>query len=229
MIRVDNMMEVSESKSDNSKGYLNIKPIENFSDQEMTDFIAKEFEKAHDEAEIDIYDKLLSEVFNCSEEELDINFNIDDKVRAVLVKFKMENWNVMDATDQLTTIKELIDIVGEKLGLDKIPEVLISNDIGAEYGFYDPKKEVISLNRIFLNNPIELVDTVAHELRHAYQYVRAEMLETKEDVLYKVNFDNYISPLPLPAGGYLFFTDYQDQYVEVDARVFANLFTEAMK
>ena len=41
--------------------------------------------------------------------------------------------------------------------------------------------------------------------------------------------DNYISPLPLPGGGWLFFTDYQDQYVEVDARAFANLFTEAMK
>ena len=33
----------------------------------------------------------------------------------------------------------------------------------------------------------------------------------------------------MPGGGWLFFTDYQDQYVEVDARAFANLFTEAMK
>ena len=58
---------------------------------------------------------------------------------------------------------------------------------------------------------------------------RAGLLETREDALYRVNLDNYISPIPLLGGGWLFFTDYQDQYVEVDARAFANLFTEAMK
>lgn len=46
--------------------------------------------------------------------------------------------------------------------------------------------------------------------------------------LYKVSFDNYISPVPLPGGGWLFFVDYFDQYVEVDARAFANKFAEVM-
>lgn len=48
------------------------------------------------------------------------------------------------------------------------------------------------------------------------------------NALYKVNFDNYVSTRSLPGGGYLFFVDYLNQYVEVDARAFANLFTEAM-
>jgi hypothetical protein len=58
--------------------------------------------------------------------------------------------------------------------------------------------------------------------------MRSEILDTKEDALFKCNFENYITPLQLPDGGYLNFTDYYDQYVEVDARAFANLFTEAM-
>ena len=73
------------------------------------------------------------------------------------------------------------------------------------------------------------INTIAHEMRHAYQEQRAGILETKEDALFKLNLDNYISPVPLPGCGWLFFTDYQDQYVEADARAFANLFTEAMK
>lgn len=82
---------------------------------------------------------------------------------------------------------------------------------------------------IYFNDSSELVNTIAHEMRHAYQEYRAGLLETREDELYRVNLDNYISPVQLPEGGWLFFTDYQDQYVEVDARAFANLFTEAMK
>ena len=73
------------------------------------------------------------------------------------------------------------------------------------------------------------MNTIAHEVRHAYQHMRADVLDTWKDALFKVNFDNYISPLPLLGGGWLFFVDYMDQYVEVDARAFANLFTEAMR
>jgi hypothetical protein len=97
------------------------------------------------------------------------------------------------------------------------------------YGFYSPSDNTINLNRQYFDDPVELVNTIAHEMRHAYQEYRAGLLETREDALYRVNLDNYISPIPLPGGGWLFFTDYQDQYVEVDARAFANLFTEAMK
>ena len=44
--------------------------------------------------------------------------------------------------------------------------------------------------------------------------------------LYKVNLDPdfYISPVLLPNGKYLFFTDYYDQLVEAEARAYANAF-----
>ena len=113
--------------------------------------------------------------------------------------------------------------------LEEQPDVVIFNDADDSYGFYNPSHNTVNLNQRYFDDPIELVNTIAHEMRHAYQEYRAGLLETREDALFKANLDNYISPIPLPGGVWLFFTDYQDQYVEVDARAFANLFTEAMQ
>lgn len=225
---MDKIPEMSESKSDVSKGYLNIKPVESMSDQEASDFFAKEFEKAHEEAEIDTYDKLLSEVFNRTEDELNIDFNVSDRIMTVLEKFKSEGWNTLDTKEQMSAIRDLVKAIGKELQIDKLPGIEILEDEDDAYGFFDAISNKIVLNPKYFDNPVELVNTVAHELRHAYQHMRAEVLDTWEDALYKVNFENYISPLPLPGGGYLFFVDYLNQYVEVDARAFANLFTEAM-
>ena len=227
MIKVDNISETSDVKSEVSRPYLNIRPKEKMSDQEAADFISKEFETAHDVAEFDTYDKLLSEIFNRSEDELSIDFSISDKIKSLLENFSFDRWESMSEAEKISAIKELAKTVGEALGLDKLPTIEISDGDDA-YGFYDPKNNTITLNSKYFTDPVELVNTLTHELRHAYQHMRAELLETWEDALYKVNFDNYISPVPLPGGGWLFFVDYFDQYVEVDARVFANKFTEAM-
>ena len=92
-------------------------------------------------------------------------------------------------------------------------------------GAFVPEENKIEINRTILTDPKEVVDTIAHEMRHAYQHQRAEMLETWQDFLYRLNFENYISPVSLADGKYLFFTDYQDQLVEAEARAFANIFT----
>lgn len=227
MIKVDSVLETSDVKSEVSRPYMNIKPKENISDQETADFISKEFEDAHNVAEFDTYDKLLSEVFNRSEDEISINFSISEKIKSILDKFSFDRWEAMSEEEKINAINELAKVVGDKLGIDKLPKIEIS-DGDDSYGFYDPKNNTIVLNSKFFADPIELVNTLTHELRHAYQYMRAELLETWEDALYKVNYDNYISPVPLPGGGWLFFIDYFDQYVEVDARAFASKFTEAM-
>ena len=171
---------------------------------------------------------LLSEVFNRSEDELDIDFVIGDKLVKLLDQFSTETWEYMDDSEREDIISEFVSALSEDLGLEDIPEIAVFDDDDA-YGFYAPADNTINLNRQYFDDPVELVNTIAHEMRHAYQEYRAGLLETREDALYRVNLDNYISPIPLPGGGWLFFTDYQDQYVEVDARAFANLFTEAMK
>lgn len=227
MIKIDNMSEASDIRSEVSETYLNIKPVESLSDQEAADFVSKAFEDAHDIAEFDTYDKLLSEVFNRSEEELFVDFELTEKIIALLENFRPEKWDVLNDSEQTNLINELSKAIGEALGLDNTPTIYISESDDA-YGYYDPKNNSITLNSLFLSDPIELVNTIAHELRHAYQHMRADILETREDALYKVNYENYITPIPLPEGGWLFFMDYYNQYVEVDARAFADKFTEAM-
>jgi uncharacterized membrane protein YheB (UPF0754 family) len=228
MIKFDELSEKTENSSEVANGYLNIKPVEQMSDREVSDFIAKEFAKAHDEAEIDTAGKLLSEVFNRSEEELNIDFNISDRVKSVLEKFKSEEWETLDTKKQMSAVKDLAKAIGKELQIDKLPKVELRSE-DETYGAFDATMNKIALNAKYLDDPVEVVNTVAHELRHAYQHMRAEILETREDALYKLNFENYISPRALPGGGYVFFTDYLGQYVEVDARAFANQLTEAMR
>lgn len=226
MIKIDRIPETVENEQNISKEYVSIKPVESMSNKEMSDFIDAEFQKAHDEA--DVYDRLLTDTFNRSEEELDIDFTIGDQLASILENFKDEKWAVLDGNEQMEAIKELADSIGKELDLQHFAELSVADGENSTYGVYIWEKNEIVLNSRYFDDPKELVNTIAHEMRHAYQHMRAEMLETWEDVLYQFNFENYINPMPLPAGGYLFFTDYQDQYVEVDARVFANKFTEAM-
>lgn len=227
MIRFSDVTEkgITPEKLENN---TDIKPSGGMTDQEADAFWEAEFQKAHDEVSLDEYDTPLSEVFNRSEDELDIDFVIDDRLIKLLDQFSPETWEYMDDTERYEVISEFISTLSEGLELNDIPELAVFDDDDA-YGFYSPSDNTINLNQHFFDNPVELVNTIAHETRHAYQEYRAGLLETREDALYRVNLDNYISPIPLPDGGWLFFTDYQDQYVEVDARAFANLFTEAMK
>lgn len=227
MIRFSDVTEkgITPEKLENN---TDIKPSGGMTDQEADAFWKAEFQKAHDEVSLDDYDTLLSEVFNRAEYELDIDFVIDDKLVKLLDQFSTETWEYMDDSEKDEIISEFVSALSEDLGLEEMPEVAVFDDDDA-YGFYSPSDNTINLNRQYFDDPVELVNTIAHEMRHAYQEYRAGLLETREDALYRVNLDNYISPIPLPGGGWLFFTDYQDQYVEVDARAFANLFTEAMK
>lgn len=229
MIKLMEQTDASEKfKLDIAEKYKNIKPVEKMSDVEVDDFWTAEFAKEQEEPEADFYEQLLSEIFNRSEDELDIDFEIDDMLQDFLQKFEKEQWSGLSEADKFSAIKELAKEVGGRLGLEKTPGIETFYGENAPYGNFDPLDNVINLNKQYFDNPKELVNTIAHELRHAYQNMRADILETWEDALFKCNFNNYISPIPLPDGGFLFFTDYQDQYVEVDARVFANIFTEAM-
>ena len=211
------------------EAYKNIKPVDKITREEAVEFWKSEFSNETEHYTMEIYDRLISESFGRSEDEIDIDFDLDDQILSELEKFKDPQWQTMKESDKLDLAKEFVNKVSEKLGLERVPEIELLEEDNSTYGGYDPLKNVISINMNKNDNPLELVDTLMHELRHAYQYERAEVFETWQDALYRCNLDNYIVPEPLPNGGFLFFTDYYDQYVEVEARVFANKFTEAMR
>ena len=228
MIRFSDVSEKGTSPEKIEK-HTDIKPLGGMTDQEADAFWKKEFQNAHNEFSQEEYNKAKSEIYNRSEDELNIEFDIDDRLKSVLEQFAPNRWESMSDTERAEAISVFVRALGEGLELKELPKIIVYDDQSDSYGYYDPSENTISLNRRYFSDPPEVVNTVAHEMRHAYQHHRAELLETHEDLLYKVNLENYISPVELPDGGWLLFTDYQDQYVEVDARAFANLFTEAMK
>ena len=172
------------------------------------------------------YDQLVASVFNWAETAFVFDYEVGDSVKKTLERFSNTSWAIMPDSEKVSSLKELGKAIADMLGLSHIPGIEYFKTNDGTLGDYSPQTDTIRLNPS-ISEPKEIIKTLAHEIRHAYQHNRAEILETWEDVLYKVNFDNYISPIPLADGSYLFFTDYQDQLVEAEARAFSKWFTEA--
>lgn len=225
MINFSDLPEMKESGEVLSNGeYKDIK-AESVSKSEANDFWNDVFEEQSGPFENELSEEdLLSKIYGRNEGEFDFDFDIDGNVQEILDKFDEDKWNNMDESEQKDLIKELATAISEKLELDEKPKITFCDGSENSYGAYYPGSNSVEINSKNFQNPKEVIDTVAHELRHAYQYQRADKLETMEDMLYKVNLDNYISPISLENRKYLLFTDYQDQLVESEARAFANLF-----
>lgn len=229
MIRIDSSFDALDCKTSENKSYLDIRSKSELSNKDINDYIKSEFEKAHREAMLEPYDKLLEEVYDVSEDDISIDYEVSDQVKEILTDFKFVNWMTLDDSERLDTIEKLVNAVSDELGITDKPKVVLTTENKDFFGAYDPQENTIILNRKGFIDPRELVDTITHELRHAYQHMRAEKLETHEDALFRVNLENYISPEQNEDGEFLNFYEYQNQYVEVDAMAFADKFTEAMK
>lgn len=222
-IRVDN----TDRLSGTMKGYGDIVPERSMSKQEINDFINGEFAKAQESKESMDLDGYLSEIFDCSEEDIEIPFYITDDIDELLRLFDIQEWDVLDESDKVLISTEFVKCVADELGVEKCPSICLSDELDAE-ARYNSRDNVIELNIDFIDDPIEIVDSLAHELRHAYQHERTEKLENQKDLLFRLNFDFYITPETDSNGCYINFYDYYNQYVECDARAFANIFTEAI-
>ena len=160
--------------------------------QELTDYIPNEETKARYEIRDYEYDFLCSEVFDRFEDEFNIEFDIDNQLEKILEQFTAEKWGNMDDAERFNAVDDFVRALGRSLELEDIPEIIIYDDSSSdEYGSYRKLDNTIALNKSYFNDSIELVDTIAHEMRHAYQNYRAELCETFEDLLYKFNIDNY--------------------------------------
>ena len=214
--------ELHNNSPEDTNAYKEIKPQEALSKEAADDYWDNLFEN---EIETPEFDELLFSVFDRSEDEFDFDFEVSDDIIELLQKIKGSEWAYLDDAEKADTIEALSDKISELLGLRERPDISYY-DADKNCGVYNHATHSIELNRSLLNDPGELIDTIAHELRHAYQHQKAMAPESELDLLYRVNFDNYISPLPLGDGKFLFFTDYQDQLVEVEARAFAKQFSK---
>lgn len=171
-------------------------------------------------------DDVLPEIYGRTENEFVFPDTVDPGIQAILAKFEAAEWRKLPEKEKKAAVEELSNAIADDLGLEILPEIQYFEGPITNQGAYDQSNRTISLNKELFNDPQSLVDTIPHELRHAYQHERSLKQETWMDLLYRVNLDPdfYISPVLLPDGKYLFFTDYYGQLVEAEARAYANRF-----
>ena len=164
------------------------------------------------------------EIFGRDESKFTFTFEIGEDIHSLLDRFDFVQWDKLTDEERIDTIHQFVHTLSDKLELDTVPDLAFFEGSPALLGEYSKADNTVRLNARLLDRPDLLRDVIPHEMRHTYQHHRADLLETRQDYLYRLNFENYISPVARPDGKYLFFTDYQDQLVEAEARAFAKLF-----
>lgn len=135
----------------------------------------------------------------------------------------MSVWKHLTKYEKFQVMDSFCHVLSDKLDIKNPPKLLLFEDEWTHHGEFVPDRNLVRINGNILNEPMEVVETIAHEMRHAYQFQRAHIDETREDALYAYNFEHYINPKQVE-DKYINFIDYQNQLVDAEARAFAGLF-----
>ncbi len=142
--------------------------------------------------------------------------SIDD----VLGDFRNDSWTTSSEEVRKNSIKTLADSVISDLQLTNPPSINYyyrEPERGAiSRGFYRHSDNTININTYPLDEGQRIAETVAHELRHAWQHEQAANPQTDEDRAFANNFrpGNYIR-------AEIDYMGYRNQPVERDARQYA--------
>lgn len=218
-------IEKAESADPPASDYKEIKPVFDVSEDKVHSFWDEVFgEECTLEKNTLSDDEIISEIYGRNEDEFKFDFDIQDKkLQEILNEFSEDNWNELSEPEKKELITEFATLLAEKLGIENIPKITFFEADKDFCGAFNHRDNVMEINRNIFDNPKELIDTIAHEMRHSYQYQRACIGETYTDILYAYNFLNYIEPQMVDKA-YVNFIDYQDQFIEAEARAFAKLF-----
>lgn len=167
---------------------------------------------------------LIDEVYDCDEEDFRINFDANDNDIVDLMDEVRSSWDSLENVDKMKLCENFINVLSAKLELENPPSCkFYQNEEDGDFGFYSKADNTININTNQFNDPNETINTLAHEMRHAYQNERADIGKTYTDELYKCNLENYIG-LEFVDGYCVNFFEYYNQFVEVEARAFADMF-----
>ena len=169
-------------------------------------------------------EELWDEMMYCDESEFEFSDVIDDDIKEILELFTAAEWEILDADGRYELISKLVECIGDNLGLEDIPEIELVDREDNCSGYYSEHGNYIGINVNYWDDYKDIVDTVAHETRHAYQRFRADKLENHQDEIYKFNFDHYISTDYDAEGKCIHFKEYYEQYIEAEARAYAKEF-----
>jgi len=143
-----------------------------------------------------------------------------DRIRRI-GQLQPERWAALGLDERMATLREVEAINAEAQGRTVVP--LQSAPMPASvYGGYSERNHAITINSAHVqsNDVREVLDTILHEGRHAYQHYAIQHPGTHPDPAeverWRDNFDNYL--LPELYGQQV----YESQPVEADARRYAS-------
>ncbi len=180
----------------------------------LTDKNPDEYDTTNSEQEKAADDAMKQELWNVLQDE----------------KYSQENWDKASVEERKQILQDYMNEVAKIYGLqDVTPNIIWDPNATYEsstitWGYYTHAKHTVTLNEQALLDSVgswdsyELLETVSHELRHAYQHEAidhpTDYMVTQETIdEWDDNFDNYIS-------SDTDYTNYRNQPVEVDARDF---------
>ena len=140
----------------------------------------------------------------------------------VLSHFNQDDWEMMSLAERKATCNQLADIISDELGLKNRPSIkYYYSDSDSCYGAFEYNSNRLKINTYYFEKGhtvpwTEIVDTIAHELRHAHQFANL-LVDPNSDI--SRSFINYTSSSES-------FADYWMQPCEVDARAYAKQWTE---
>lgn len=171
----------------------------------------------------DFYD----EIYSRDEEEFSFDtFDLDNsELNISLLPFEKGKWELLDNDGKQSAIQNYGEQLAKSLELNNPPKIYFFQGLPRECGAYDRRNHVIRVNENNLDDSVLIVNTVAHETWHAYQYQCAENPKTKKDMLYVINFRKYVSPIEYD-GKWILFDEYEGQLVEAEARSFGNVLAD---
>ncbi len=151
-------------------------------------------------------------------------------------QLQFENWEKLDMEERIEALQQLENQVAE---ISLRPALLVeSQSLSSNvYGFYDGSRIVISENLLSTDSEEaykEVLNTLIHEGRHAYQdynLYSGTVVEANQELVnaWRVNLD----VLGYESGESFFFPEigmaqYYTQPVEVDARAYADVMMRAI-
>lgn len=167
MIRYADSVEGTERLEFESveKGFFNIKPENESSVDEAYEYFDSLFSKPI-EAESEINRDIVDDVYSRSEDDFSFDFDVNThKIKNALESFDSSTWEGMEITDKEKAITNLERAIAEELEINSIPSIDFFNGEPNDCGAYEPNRNVICVNRNNFDDPMEIVDTVAHHIR----------------------------------------------------------------
>jgi hypothetical protein len=150
-----------------------------------------------------------------------------------------EKWETLSTAERKAVLEEMVKKIAEESGVD-MPTIdwdALENDTWSDgsitYGYWSDKEPTMALNPNVLDDPGQLINTVAHEVRHGRQHEairdendwqfwweddpfdehKADGITEQQTEEWEKNFDDYKS-----TDNGATFDEYYNQPVEVDAR-----------